>query len=225
MSSKAKFIAIISTWILYIIWLVFNLIIPHFFWKLTGSTFSQYITHNVSLSLFIYLYYWNLEFLCIGVCIHILWQYKLTFSSFLQKSAILTTVGVLEQPLGNARLHVARLVAALLQTSDPSICQALCNLSTMDILLVGSAWLDSGHWVSVAPFCHCTDREQDVLELSLSKDAFPWLCVFIWKVASDLHKVSHEAGKHWLPYHATWPKGSGCGLFVAGSYKTMKFCV
>ncbi|KAA8578341.1 hypothetical protein FQN60_006020, partial [Etheostoma spectabile] len=34
-----------------------------------------------------------------------------------KKSAILTTVGVLEQPLGNARLHVARLVAALLQTS------------------------------------------------------------------------------------------------------------
>lgn len=54
-----------------------------------------------------------------------------------QKSAILTTVGVLEQPLGNARLHVARLVAALLQTSDPSICQGLCNLSTMDVLLVG----------------------------------------------------------------------------------------
>ncbi|XP_075907544.1 serine/threonine-protein phosphatase 6 regulatory subunit 2a isoform X2 [Nelusetta ayraudi] len=52
-----------------------------------------------------------------------------------KKSAILTTVGVLEQPLGNARLHVARLVAALLQTSDPSICQGLCNLSTMDVLL------------------------------------------------------------------------------------------
>ncbi|XP_067346360.1 serine/threonine-protein phosphatase 6 regulatory subunit 2a isoform X2 [Channa argus] len=52
-----------------------------------------------------------------------------------KKSAILTTVGVLEQPLGNARLHVARLVAALLQTSDPSICQELCNLATMDLLL------------------------------------------------------------------------------------------
>ncbi|XP_003978570.2 serine/threonine-protein phosphatase 6 regulatory subunit 2a [Takifugu rubripes] len=52
-----------------------------------------------------------------------------------KKSAILTTVGILEQPLGNARLHVARLVAALLQTSDPSICQELCNLSTIDALL------------------------------------------------------------------------------------------
>ncbi|XP_074482100.1 serine/threonine-protein phosphatase 6 regulatory subunit 2a isoform X3 [Sebastes fasciatus] len=52
-----------------------------------------------------------------------------------KKSAILTTVGILEQPLGNARLHVARLVAALLQTSAPSICQELCNLATMDLLL------------------------------------------------------------------------------------------
>ncbi|KAM9845794.1 serine/threonine-protein phosphatase 6 regulatory subunit 2a isoform 2-T3 [Aulostomus maculatus] len=52
-----------------------------------------------------------------------------------KKSAILTTVGVLEQPLGNARLHVARLVAALLQTSAPSICQELCSLGIMDLLL------------------------------------------------------------------------------------------
>ncbi|XP_054656096.1 serine/threonine-protein phosphatase 6 regulatory subunit 2a isoform X2 [Dunckerocampus dactyliophorus] len=52
-----------------------------------------------------------------------------------KKGAILTTVGVLDQPLGNARLHVARLVAALLQTTSPSICQELCNLGTMDLLL------------------------------------------------------------------------------------------
>ncbi|KAM4711653.1 serine/threonine-protein phosphatase 6 regulatory subunit 2a [Anableps anableps] len=52
-----------------------------------------------------------------------------------KKSAILMTVGILDQPLGNARLHVARLVAALLQTSAPSICQELCNLATMDLLL------------------------------------------------------------------------------------------
>lgn len=51
------------------------------------------------------------------------------------------TVGILEQPLGNARLHVARLVAALLQTNSPSICQELCNLATMDLLLVGSSLL------------------------------------------------------------------------------------
>ncbi|XP_055015956.1 serine/threonine-protein phosphatase 6 regulatory subunit 2-like isoform X2 [Boleophthalmus pectinirostris] len=52
-----------------------------------------------------------------------------------QKSAILTTVGVLERPLGNARLHVARLVASLLQTNSPSVCKELCRLNTIDLLL------------------------------------------------------------------------------------------
>uniref|UniRef100_A0A8C5A6Z4 Serine/threonine-protein phosphatase 6 regulatory subunit 2-like n=1 Tax=Gadus morhua TaxID=8049 RepID=A0A8C5A6Z4_GADMO len=52
-----------------------------------------------------------------------------------KKSAILTTVGLLEEPLGNARLHVARLVAALLQTNSPSVCMELCRLSSMDLLL------------------------------------------------------------------------------------------
>ncbi|XP_067325532.1 serine/threonine-protein phosphatase 6 regulatory subunit 2 isoform X1 [Anolis sagrei] len=48
---------------------------------------------------------------------------------------ILTTIGVLEEPLGNARLHGARLVAALLHTNTPSINQELCRLNTMDLLL------------------------------------------------------------------------------------------
>uniref|UniRef100_A0A8C1KZE3 Protein phosphatase 6, regulatory subunit 2a n=1 Tax=Cyprinus carpio TaxID=7962 RepID=A0A8C1KZE3_CYPCA len=55
--------------------------------------------------------------------------------AMLRRSAILTTVGVLEQPLGSARLHVARLVASLLQTCDLSICQEICRLNTMDLLL------------------------------------------------------------------------------------------
>lgn len=54
----------------------------------------------------------------------------------LQKSAILTTIGVLEEPLGNARLHGARLVAALLHTNTPSINRELCRLNTMGLLLV-----------------------------------------------------------------------------------------
>lgn len=83
-----------------------------------------------------------------GSCVLVSKQHFVTpvnalFSFPLQKSAILTTVGVLEQPLGNARLHVARLVAALLQTSAPSICQELCNLATMDLLLVSKTWLDT----------------------------------------------------------------------------------
>ncbi|KAM4882015.1 serine/threonine-protein phosphatase 6 regulatory subunit 2 isoform 7-T12 [Thomomys bottae] len=53
-----------------------------------------------------------------------------------KKEAILTTIGVLEEPLGNARLHGARLMAALLHTNTPSINQELCRLNTMDLLLL-----------------------------------------------------------------------------------------
>ncbi|XP_036286011.1 serine/threonine-protein phosphatase 6 regulatory subunit 2 isoform X2 [Pipistrellus kuhlii] len=52
-----------------------------------------------------------------------------------KKPAILTTIGVLEEPLGNARLHGARLMAALLHTNTPSINQELCRLNTMGLLL------------------------------------------------------------------------------------------
>ncbi|XP_060545076.1 serine/threonine-protein phosphatase 6 regulatory subunit 2 isoform X4 [Pantherophis guttatus] len=50
-------------------------------------------------------------------------------------ASILTTIGILEEPLGNARLHGARLVAALLHTNTPSINQELCRLNIMDLLL------------------------------------------------------------------------------------------
>uniref|UniRef100_A0A673UXA6 Protein phosphatase 6 regulatory subunit 2 n=1 Tax=Suricata suricatta TaxID=37032 RepID=A0A673UXA6_SURSU len=53
-----------------------------------------------------------------------------------KKKAILTTIGVLEEPLGNARLHGARLMAALLHTNTPSINQELCRLNTMGLLLL-----------------------------------------------------------------------------------------
>ncbi|NXQ61024.1 PP6R2 phosphatase, partial [Anthoscopus minutus] len=52
-----------------------------------------------------------------------------------KKAAILTTLGVLEEPLGNARLHGSRLIAALLHNNTPSINQELCRLGTMDLLL------------------------------------------------------------------------------------------
>ncbi|NWH84391.1 PP6R2 phosphatase, partial [Aegithalos caudatus] len=52
-----------------------------------------------------------------------------------KKPAILTTLGLLEEPLGNARLHGSRLIAALLHTNTPSINQELCRLGTMDLLL------------------------------------------------------------------------------------------
>ena len=55
---------------------------------------------------------------------------------------MLTTLGVLEEPLGNTRLHVARLVASLLYTSSSShaaVAHELCQLNTMDLLLVRPA--------------------------------------------------------------------------------------
>uniref|UniRef100_A0A2K5EA97 Serine/threonine-protein phosphatase 6 regulatory subunit 2 n=1 Tax=Aotus nancymaae TaxID=37293 RepID=A0A2K5EA97_AOTNA len=52
-----------------------------------------------------------------------------------KKKAILPTIGVLEEPLRNARLHGPRLMAALLHTNTPSINQELCRLNTMDLLL------------------------------------------------------------------------------------------
>lgn len=57
---------------------------------------------------------------------------------------MLTTLGVLEEPFGNTRLHVARLVASLLYTSSSShavIAQELCRLNTMDLLLVRPLFL------------------------------------------------------------------------------------
>lgn len=55
-----------------------------------------------------------------------------------KRNPMLTTLGVLEEPLGNTRLHVARLVASLLYTSSAShavVAQELCRLNTMDRLL------------------------------------------------------------------------------------------
>ncbi|XP_054632418.1 serine/threonine-protein phosphatase 6 regulatory subunit 2 isoform X2 [Dunckerocampus dactyliophorus] len=55
-----------------------------------------------------------------------------------KRSRMLTTLGVIEEPLGNTRLHVARLVASLLYTSSAShavIAQELCRLNTVDLLL------------------------------------------------------------------------------------------
>lgn len=52
---------------------------------------------------------------------------------------MLTTLGVLEEPLGNTRLHVARIVASLLYTSSAShavVAQELCRLNTLNLLLV-----------------------------------------------------------------------------------------
>ncbi|XP_060734767.1 serine/threonine-protein phosphatase 6 regulatory subunit 2 [Tachysurus vachellii] len=48
---------------------------------------------------------------------------------------MLTTLGVLEEPFGNARLHACRLMAALLNTRAPRIHQELCRLDMINLLL------------------------------------------------------------------------------------------
>ncbi|XP_046889669.1 serine/threonine-protein phosphatase 6 regulatory subunit 2 isoform X1 [Hypomesus transpacificus] len=59
-----------------------------------------------------------------------------------KRGPMLTTLGVLKEPLGNSRLHAARLVASLLQsgsqTSSPTntgVLQELCRLNALDLLL------------------------------------------------------------------------------------------
>ncbi|XP_072448349.1 serine/threonine-protein phosphatase 6 regulatory subunit 3-B-like isoform X4 [Chiloscyllium punctatum] len=52
-----------------------------------------------------------------------------------KKSAMKTTWGILETPVGNTRLNVVRLVASLLQTNTLSINEELVELNTMDVLL------------------------------------------------------------------------------------------
>ncbi|XP_078076789.1 serine/threonine-protein phosphatase 6 regulatory subunit 3 isoform X6 [Mustelus asterias] len=52
-----------------------------------------------------------------------------------KKSAMKTTWGVLDTPVGNTRLNVVRLVASLLQTNTHSINAELVKLNTMEVLL------------------------------------------------------------------------------------------
>lgn len=54
----------------------------------------------------------------------------------LQKPAVKTTVGLLECPLGNTRLHVAKLLSALLSTENLKIHETLANMGTFQTLLV-----------------------------------------------------------------------------------------
>jgi len=46
------------------------------------------------------------------------------------------TLGVLEQPLGNARLQTVRLIATLLDLSSSAVSAELMQLSTINVLLV-----------------------------------------------------------------------------------------
>ncbi|KAJ8417678.1 hypothetical protein AAFF_G00225210 [Aldrovandia affinis] len=52
-----------------------------------------------------------------------------------KRSVLKSTWGVLDPPVGNARLHVVRLVASLLQTNTPTINQELIQLNTVPVIL------------------------------------------------------------------------------------------
>ncbi|XP_064193173.1 serine/threonine-protein phosphatase 6 regulatory subunit 3-like isoform X1 [Anguilla rostrata] len=51
------------------------------------------------------------------------------------RSVLKSTWGVLDPPVGNARLHVVRLVASLLQANTPTISQELIRLNTVAVIL------------------------------------------------------------------------------------------
>ena len=51
---------------------------------------------------------------------------------------MLTTVGTLDPPLGNARLQASKLIAAILATNSDTINAELANLGTLQVLWVRS---------------------------------------------------------------------------------------
>lgn len=48
---------------------------------------------------------------------------------------------MLDPPLGNTRLQVARLVAALIATQDPPVLAKLAELGTLSVLLVSQLFV------------------------------------------------------------------------------------
>lgn len=50
---------------------------------------------------------------------------------------MLTTVGTLDPPLGNARLQASKLIAAILATNSDTINAELAKLGTLQVLWVG----------------------------------------------------------------------------------------
>lgn len=54
----------------------------------------------------------------------------------LQKTPVSTTVGVLDVPFGNTRLHIVKLLVTLLSTENATINEKLVDLGTFHILLV-----------------------------------------------------------------------------------------
>jgi hypothetical protein len=61
----------------------------------------------------------------------------------MQIPKITTTVGVLEPPLGNMRLAVAKLLSALLARNSPAIAKEIVMLDMFSTLIVSIYWYTS----------------------------------------------------------------------------------
>lgn len=72
-----------------------------------------------------------------------------------QKPAVKTTVGLLECPLGNTRLHVAKLLSALLATENLKVHEHLELLGTFQTLLVRSHYMSMHFRMSLNALYYC----------------------------------------------------------------------
>ena len=63
---------------------------------------------------------------------------------------MLTTIGTLDPPLGNARLQASKLIAAVLATNSDTINAELANLRTLRVLWV---CIIGFFWTPDNPFC------------------------------------------------------------------------
>ncbi|XP_024877270.1 serine/threonine-protein phosphatase 6 regulatory subunit 3 isoform X2 [Temnothorax curvispinosus] len=85
------------------------------------------------------------------------------------KPAVKTTVGLLECPLGNTRLHVAKLLSALLATENLKIHESLENLGTFQTLLdlffkyTWNNFLHTQVQQCLALAINCGQRDNDII--------------------------------------------------------------
>ncbi|KAM0737027.1 Serine/threonine-protein phosphatase 6 regulatory subunit 3 [Formica fusca] len=85
------------------------------------------------------------------------------------KPAVKTTIGLLDCPLGNTRLHVAKLLSALLSTENLKIHESLANLGTFQTLLdlffkyTWNNFLHTQVQQCLALAINCGNRDNDII--------------------------------------------------------------
>nr|CAD7613248.1 unnamed protein product [Timema genevievae] len=96
-----------------------------------------------------------------------------------RKAAVRTTACVLDPPLGNTRLQVARLLSVLVATNNAEINKELINLGTVDVLL------DLFFKYSWNNFLHC--QVEQFLAFALNAEVRPGT----GDVFPDSHLLQH----------------------------------